>query len=150
MGQSLAQVYIHLIFSTKNRYPFIDENIEKDLFAYIGGIIKHLKGMPFCIGGTSDHIHILCSFPRTVTLSDFLKEIKGSSSHWIKTKENRYRKFAWQDGYAAFSVSSSKKQIVERYILEQKIHHEKISFKEELISFLEQYAIEYDETYLWR
>jgi REP element-mobilizing transposase RayT len=149
MGQSLAQVYLHLIFSTKNRYPFIDSTIEQELFAYIGGIIKQQKGVSFSINGTLNHIHILCSAPRTVSLSDFMKEIKGSSSRWIKTKGNRYQKFAWQDGYAIFSVSSSQKQIVGEYISNQKIHHKKMSFENELIAFLEKYNIKYDETYLW-
>jgi len=149
MGQSLAQVYLHLIFSTKKRYPFITEEIESELFAYIGGVIKQHKGIPFCINGTSDHIHILCSCPRTITLLDFLREIKSGSSRWIKTKGICYKKFAWQDGYGAFSVSSSKKDIVEKYILNQKKHHDSTSFQKELVSFFEEYNVEYDEKYLW-
>lgn len=150
MGQSLAQVYLHLIFSTKNRQPYIDEYIEQELFSYIGGIIKQLSGMPFCINGTADHIHILCSFPRTISLSDFLKEIKRSSSKWIKTKGTQYKLFAWQDGYGVFSVSSSKKEMVERYILNQKIHHTENSFKEEYVAFLKKYNMKHDEDYLWQ
>ena len=137
-------------FSTKNRNPFITEEIENELFAYIGGIIKQQKGILLCINGTSDHVHILCSYPRTITLSDFLKEIKSSSSRWIKTKDICYKKFGWQDGYGAFSVSSSKRDIVEKYISNQKKHHERISFQEELISFFEKYDIEYNEEYLWK
>ncbi|MDL2309287.1 IS200/IS605 family transposase [Bacteroidales bacterium OttesenSCG-928-B11] len=149
MGQSLAQVYLHLIFGTKKRQPFIDENIENDLFSYIGGIIKEQNGIPICINGISDHIHILCSFPRTIALSNFMKEIKGGSSRWIKTKGTQYRYFEWQNGYGAFSVSSSQKYKVEKYIMNQKKHHKKISFRSELIGFLIKYDIEYNETYLW-
>ncbi|MDL2243665.1 IS200/IS605 family transposase [Bacteroidales bacterium OttesenSCG-928-J19] len=150
MGQSLAQVYLHLIFSTKDRRPYIDDKIEKDLFSYIGGIIKHQDGIPLCINGTSNHIHILYSHPRTKSLFDFVKEIKGSSSKWVKMKGSDYKTFGWQDGYAAFSVSSSKKEIVEKYIMNQKGHHKKEEFREELLSFLDKYNLEYDETYLWR
>ncbi|MDR0811801.1 MAG: IS200/IS605 family transposase [Paludibacter sp.] len=149
MGQSLAQVYLHLIFSTKNRYPFIHKEIENELFAYIGGIIKNLNGIPFIINGMADHIHILCSFPRSISLSDFLKTIKASSSLWIKTKGNQYQHFSWQDGYGVFSVSSSKKLIVENYIRNQKKHHQKLSFQEEVLRFLNEYHLEYDEKYLW-
>jgi REP element-mobilizing transposase RayT len=150
MGQSLSQVYLHLIFSTKNRYPFILEEIENELFAYIGGIIRNLKGIPFIINGTADHLHILCSFPRSIALSDFLKAIKASSSLWIKNKGNQYQYFSWQDGYGAFSVSSSKKLMIENYIRNQKEHHKKLSFQDELLRFLDEYNLECDEKYLWR
>ena len=150
MGQTLTQIYLHLIFCTKNRYPYIDTGIEKELHAYIGGIIKQQKGIPMCINGTSDHIHILCSSPRTVAISDFLKEIKGSSSRWIKTKGIAYKKFEWQDGYGAFSVSHSQKDKVEKYILNQKAHHEKMTFEKEFVGFLEKHNKEYDERYLWK
>ncbi|MDR1897874.1 MAG: IS200/IS605 family transposase [Prevotellaceae bacterium] len=150
MGQSLVQIYLHIVFSTKNRYPFIDGEVEKELFAYIGGIIKNHKGIPFLINGMPDHIHILCSFPRSICLSDFLKFIKGNSSFWIKSKGSQYQNFDWQDGYAAFSVSSSRKPNVENYIRNQKKHHKAIGFQEELLKFLKEYNIEYDERYLWK
>ena len=149
MPQSLAQIYIHIVFSTKERYPFIDSAIERELFAYIGATIKRCEGVPFLINGTADHIHILSSLPRTMALSKYIEEIKRNSGRWIKTKDADYQKFAWQNGYGAFSVSSSRKESVVRYITGQKEHHKMVTFKEEFITFLEKYNIQYDERYLW-
>jgi len=149
MSQSLAQIYIHIIFSTKERYPFIDTSIEPELFAYIGDTINRCEGVPFLINGTMDHIHILSSLPRTMSLSKYIEEIKRNSSRWIKTKNDQYKKFAWQNGYGAFSASSSRKDSVVRYIARQKDHHKTTTFKEEFVAFLEKYNIEYNETYLW-
>ena len=149
MPQSLAQIYVHIIFSTKERYPFINEVIEPQLFAYMGDTIKRCKGVPFLINGTADHVHILSSLPRTMSLSKYIEEIKRNSSRWIKTKDIQYEKFAWQNGYGAFSVSSSQKDFVVRYIAGQKEHYRMATFKEEFIAFLEKYNIEYDEKYLW-
>ncbi len=149
MPQSLAQIYIHIVFSTKERYPFIDTAIEPELFAYIGATIKRCEGIPFLINGTADHLHILSSLPRMMSLSKYIEEIKRNSSRWIKTKGGKYEKFAWQNGYGAFSVSSSRKDSVVRYIAGQKEHHKRVTFKEEFITFLEKYNNEYDERYLW-
>ena len=149
MSQSLAQIYVHIIFSTKERYPFIDEMIEPELFAYMGDTIKRCQGVPFLINGTADHIHVLSSLPRTMSLSKYIEDIKRNSSRWIKTKDTQYEKFAWQSGYGAFSVSSSQKNSVMRYIAEQKQHHKRTKFEEEFVAFLEKYKIEYDKKYLW-
>lgn len=149
MAQSLAQLYAHIVFSTKDHHPFIQPSVEKELFSYMGKVIKHMKGYPFLINGTSNHIHIFTNLPRTISLSKFLEEIKKTSSKWIKTKGSQYQKFAWQNGYAGFSVSSSNKDRVIKYIANQKEHHRKQSFKEELLAFLKEYGIEYDERYLW-
>lgn len=149
MPQSLAQIYVHLVFSTKERYSFIQPDIEPELFAYMGGIIKQMGGIPCLINGTADHMHVLSSLPRTVTLSKYVEDIKRSSSRWIKTKGGNYQKFAWQNGYGAFSVSSSRMDSVKRYIAGQKEHHRTITFKEEFVSFLEKYGVQYDEQYLW-
>jgi len=149
MAQSLSQLYVHIVFSTKNRFPFIKEDIDDELYAYIGGIIKQYKGIPIMINGVSDHIHILSSLPRTISISKFIEEIKKNSSKWIKTKGNEYSNFSWQNGYGAFSVSSSKVDVVMKYIENQKNHHTKHGFKDELLLFLNEYNIEYDEKYLW-
>lgn len=149
MPQSLAQIYIHIIFSTKDRYPFIDTNIKPELFAYMGDTINRCEGVPFLINGTTDRVHLLSSLPRTMSLSKYIEEIKRNSSRWIKTKNSQYEKFAWQNGYGAFSVSSSQKNSVIRYIAGQKEHHRKTTFKEEFLAFLKKYNIEYNERYLW-
>lgn len=149
MPQSLAQIIVHIIFGTKTRQPFITAEIEPELFAYMGDTIKRNGGIPFLINGTKDHVHILCNMPRTVSLAKYIEEIKRNSSRWIKSKGVDYTDFAWQDGYGAFSVSSSKKKVVEKYIRDQKLHHKQLSFKEVLIRFFKEYGIQYDERYLW-
>jgi REP element-mobilizing transposase RayT len=146
MAQSLAQLYVHIVFSTKKRFPFIKP---PELYAYMGGTIKRLGGIPFMINGMPDHVHVFSSLPKTVALSKFIEDIKRTSSKWIKTKDIIYQHFAWQNGYAGFSVSSSKKDVVVKYIANQKKHHEKLTFKEEVLQFLNEYEVEYDERYLW-
>ncbi len=149
MAQSLTQLYTHIVFSTKKHFPFIKPAIEKELFAYLGGTIKGIGGIPFMINGMSDHIHVFSTLPKTIALSKFVEEIKRNSSRWIKTKGSAYQQFAWQNGYAGFSVSSSKKDTVVRYIANQKKHHKTLTFKDELLEFLKEYDIDYDERYLW-
>ena len=149
MPQSFSQIYLHIVFSTKQRYPFISPNIQSELYTYIGGIIKNLNTVPIMISGIEDHIHILTSFPRTISVADFVKKIKTGSSHWIKDKGKEFQHFGWQDGYGVFSVSPSKKQAVIDYIVNQKEHHKKQTFQDELIHFLNKYEIKYDKQYLW-
>ena len=149
MAQSLAQVYLHSIFSTKYRQNLIIPEVEAPLYGYIGGIIKNIGGTPIEINGMPDHIHILSTLPRTVTIAKYLEEIKKSSSKWIKTQDAAFQKFAWQGGYATFSVSSSKVEVVARYIQNQKEHHKRLTFQQEVIKFLEEYNVEYNEQYLW-
>jgi len=149
MPQSLAKVYIHIIFSTKNRYPFISNEIKNELCAYISGILINIQSDVIKINGTGDHLHVLCTLPRTTSIAMVLEEIKKSSSKWIKTKGKKWDKFAWQDGYGIFSVSQSLVKKTEEYIKNQEEHHKKISFQDELRQFLESYNVDYDEKYLW-
>ena len=150
MGQSLSKVYVHITFSTKRQYPFIDESIENSLFEYLGGVCKGLKCNPIQIGGYRDHVHILCSLSKHITQIKLLEEIKKSSSKWIKEKGVIYSDFYWQDGYAIFSVNPTQLNLVSEYIKTQKVHHSKKSFKDELISFLKKYDIEFDGRYIWK
>jgi len=147
MPQSLAKIYIHIVFSTKLSRPIISTQIQNELHAYIVGTISNLGSYTNEIYANPDHVHILCNLPRTITLAEFISKIKTSSSKWLKTKG--FANFSWQDGYGAFSVSSSKVKVVEKYILNQAEHHEKLTFKEELLNFFTEYGIEYDERYLW-
>ena len=149
MAQSLSQINVHLIFSTKYRKEQIKSETESELFAYMGATINRLGGNPFIINGTADHVHLFSTLPRTIALAKFIEEIKKTSSKWIKTKDNCYNQFGWQEGYAAFSVSSSKKNDVIKYIKNQKEHHKKESFQDELLMFLNEYGIAFDEKYLW-
>jgi len=149
MPQSLSKVYVHITFSTKNRYPFIDDNIKQELWSYLGGICKSLECNPIRIGGYNDHIHICCLLSKKITQMKLLEEIKKSSSKWIKTKGEQYEKFYWQDGYGIFSVNPAEIEIVEKYIDNQQEHHKKMTFQAELLAFLKKYEVEYDERYLW-
>lgn len=148
MSQSLSKLYIHIIFHTKGEI-LIRDSEEADLHAYIGAIIKVNDCMPIIINGTENHLHILCTLSKNITLAKLVEEIKRNSSRWIKTKHDYYSNFAWQGGYAGYSVSQSKCQIVKQYIEKQKEHHEKKDFKEEYVEFLKEYGIDYNEAYLW-
>lgn len=137
MAQSLAQIYVHIVFSTKDRYAFIETDVESELYAYMGGTIKQMDGIPCFINGTADHVHILSTLPRTITLAKYIEGIKRPSSRWLKTKGGIYEKFAWQNGYGAFSVSSSRIDSVKRYIAGQKEHHRRLRSKRSFLNFFE-------------
>ncbi len=149
MSQSLSNVLLHLVFSTKSRRSWIDLGVEEELFKYIGGICRELKCPSHKIGGTDDHIHIACSLSRTMAISKLLEEVKGSSSKWMKTRGEQYVAFAWQNGYGAFSFSQSQLPSLCGYIANQREHHRKLSFQEEYRNLLAKYGIEYDERYVW-
>ncbi len=149
MPQSLAQIYLHIVFSTKQRYPFIEPNIERQLHAYMADTIKRAGGHSHLINGTSDHVHLLSSLPRTMTVAKYIEDIKRNSSRWIKNKSVEYKKFSWQNGYGVFSVSRSRLESVRRYIAGQKEHHQTVTFKDEFLAFLEKYGVQYDPQYLW-
>ncbi len=149
MAQTLVSLIAHVVFSTKNREPLITPEIEPELFAYVGGILKNNESRLLDAGGTADHVHLLISQSKNIALSFLMKDVKKDSSSWIKTKGREFRHFHWQDGYGAFSIGKSDIPDLKRYIGQQKEHHAKHSFQEELIQFLKDYGIEYDERYLW-
>ena len=149
MPQSLVKNYLHITFCTKNRQPFIDDNIKAELFRYLGGICKNLDCYPILVGGYKDHIHILCSLSRKIALMKLIEELKSHSSKWIKTKGENYKKFYWQNGYGGFSVNPNQLEVVENYISNQEEHHMNKSFKEEYLELLKENEIEYDERYVW-
>ena len=149
MAQTLVSLMVHVIFSTRNREAFITPEIEPELFAYVGGILKNHESRLLDAGATADHIHLLVSQSKNVSLSSLMKDVKKDSSSWIKTKGNQFRNFHWQDGYGAFSIGKSDIRELKRYIAGQKEHHRKRTFQEELIELLEDYGVAYDERYLW-
>ena len=149
MSQSLANVLLHIIFSTKNRHPFIDEDIEPELYAYMTSIFIAHKSYVHKIGGVNDHVHLLVTLPRTISISDLLEQIKKNSSKWIKTKGNKHTNFSWQKGFGVFSVSSSQQKRVIAYIANQKEHHKTQSFQDEYRKFLSLNGIPFDERYVW-
>ncbi len=149
MPQSLVYNYVHITFSTKDRYPFIDKNISKELYAYLAGICKNKECKPIIVGGHKDHIHILCLVSQKIALMNLIEQIKSHSSKWIKTKAKQYQNFYWQKGYGAFSVNPTEVETVEEYIKNQEKHHKKMSFKDEYRAFLKKYKIDYNEKYVW-
>jgi REP element-mobilizing transposase RayT len=149
MPQSLSSILIHLIFSTRNREPFITPAIESELFPYVGKILRGLKSPSLAINGTGDHIHVLFALGRVVTVAELVEEVKTNSSKWIKTKGLNFRNFHWQRGYGAFSVGQSNVDSVKRYIHNQKAHHKRVTFQDEYRSFLKRYGIDYDERCVW-
>jgi len=149
MPQSLANILVHVIFSTKNRTAWIDSEIEDELYPYLSSICRACHSPSHAVGGTEDHVHIALSLSRTITVAKVMEEIKRSSSKRIKTKGARYRAFAWQNGYGAFSIGQSQLPALKRYIADQKDHHRHRTFQEEFREFLERYRVKYDETYVW-
>ena len=149
VGTTLANVLIHLIFSTKNREPLIDCDIEAELHAFLASECQAYKAFPLKIGGVEDHVHILLNLPHTITISKLVEEIKKSSSKWIKTKGLHYVPFAWQTGFGAFSVSPSHRNAVYQYICTQRELHQAVSFQDEYRQILRKNGTEFDERYLW-
>ena len=149
MPQSLSSILIHLIFSTKNRESFITEAIEKELHPYMAKIFRELKSPSLTIGGNDDHVHILFSLGRTLTIADLIEEVKTESSKWIKTKGQEFENFHWQRGYGAFSIGQSQVATLKRYIARQRIHHQRVTFQDEYRKFLKSYGIDFDERYVW-
>ena len=149
MSQSLSQVYVHIVFHTKYNQDLVKADVEDELYAYLGGILKDNKCVPIAINGIENHIHILCIKSKNIALADLLEELKRNSSRWIKTKGTKYKNFAWQGGYGAFSVSAYKVEVVKRYIKNQKEHHKTESVKDEYLKFLKEYGVDYNEDYLW-
>ena len=147
MGQSLSKVYVHIIFSTKNRVNSIDKQIESRLFHYLGGICKRLACYPIKIGGYKNHIHILCQLSKKVSQSRLIEEIKKQSSKWMKSVDQKYSRFYWQNGYGIFSVNPREINSVKNYIINQEEHHRKKSFQEEYRSLLIEHDIDFDERY---
>ena len=133
MSQSLSKLYTHIVFHTKYNRDVIKADIEKELFAYLGGILKDNKSVPIAINGIENHVHILCIMSKNIALADLLEELKRNSSRWIKSKGVEYSDFAWQGGYGGFSVSQSKVEVVKRYIENQKNHHKTETVTEEYL-----------------
>ena len=149
MSQSLADIILHLVFSTKGRQPWIKPDIEEELFKYICGICQNLDCPVIKINGVEDHIHILFQLGKTIPISKLISEVKSNSSRWIKTKGDHYYDFNWQRGYGSFSLSRANLEGAKKYLSSQKEHHKTVTFKEELLAMLQRAQISYDEKYLW-
>ena len=149
MPQSLAFVLVHVVFSTKDRVPVLNESVRPALYAYLATVARNAKCECFRVGGVEDHVHLAVRLSRTTNVADLVEQLKSSSSKWFKTQSPELSKFAWQRGYGAFSVGPADLSALTDYIDGQKMHHRKQSFQDEFRAFLKKYGMEFDERYLW-
>jgi REP element-mobilizing transposase RayT len=150
MPQSLAKIYLHIIFSTKERIPFLaDKEVRRETHAYLAGTCRGLDAPAVTVGGVADHVHLICTMSRTMTVADFVRDIKRTSSSWLKQQSETTSNFHWQNGYGVFSVSPSHIGVLKKYIARQEEHHRQLSFQDEFRRIMQKYDIEYDERYVW-
>jgi putative transposase len=150
MSQSLANVLVHIAFSTKDRRALLQNADRRDeMHRYLAGISANLDCPAIIVGGATDHVHLLANQSRTITLAEWVKELKRASSLWAKSKNSQWSLFQWQAGYGAFSVSQSQKERVQEYIQTQEEHHLQLSFQDELRQILKKHGVGFDERYVW-
>src|SRR5262245_41641611 len=149
MPQSLAAVYMHIVFSTKHRQPLIADDVAPRLHAYLGGIVRNHGGIAVEVGGMPDHVHMLVSLGRTTSVAELVGVVKANSTNWVHATFPRLTEFCWQAGYGAFSVSVSNLDAVIQYIRNQSEHHQSMSFQDELREMWRRHRIEWDERYVW-
>lgn len=147
MAQSLAFLLVHIIFSTKNRAPVLEESLLPELFAYLATVARNDGSECYRVGGVADHVHLAIRLNRTANVSGLIGELKSSSSQWLK--ERSLSDFSWQRGYGAFSVGPADLNALIAYIDAQKEHHAKQDFQDEFRAFLQKYGVEFDERYVW-
>ncbi len=149
MPQSLSLVIIHVIFSTKDRHPFLDPDARPKLHAYLATVARNIGCEAYRVGGVADHVHLAIRLSRTVTIANLVQELKTASSKWLKMQSPALADFSWQRGYGCFSVGPSDLDPLRAYIDDQERHHKTRTFKEEFQMFLKKYGVEYDEAYVW-
>jgi REP element-mobilizing transposase RayT len=147
MASTFLALQFHIVFSTKDRMPFIDPSWRERFHEYLGGTVAGLGGFAQGVGGIADHVHLLVGLKATHCLADFMRELKKASSVWVH-EEIGMREFAWQEGYGAFTVSPTARPQVQKYIANQAEHHRVKSFREELVEFLKKAGVKYEDRYL--
>ncbi len=147
MGHTYTNILLHVVFSTKNRAPLITDGLRPELLAYLGGAVRDLGGTALLVNGTTDHVHGLLRLPSDLTIAECVRKVKANSSGWAHRTSDPA--FAWQTGYAAFSVSESRASSVIAYIRTQQQHHQRHSFQDELRALLKKHGIAIDERYAW-
>jgi REP element-mobilizing transposase RayT len=150
MPQSYTCLLYHLVFSTKDREPWLQAELRPRLWAYLSGALRSEGGFCLLANGVVDHVHLLARLRQDKAVSDVLRSIKANSSGWIHDAFSKLRGFHWQAGYGAFTVSQSQTEMVRRYIANQEAHHRKLTFQEEFLTLLKAHEIEYDERHLWK
>jgi putative transposase len=149
MPQSLCNILIHLIFSTKDRHPWLEPGIREKAHAFLAGVVRQCDCEAYRVGGVADHVHLAVRLSRTISVADLVKEVKTASSKWVKMQDVALNTFAWQQGYGVFSVGMSQKEALLHYIDTQEEHHRTRTFQDEYRDFIKKYGIEYDERYVW-
>jgi putative transposase len=149
MPQSLSHILLHVVFSTKDRFPHLTPAIRPTLHAYLAATARSINCECYRVGGVADHIHLAIKLPRTLTTSKLVETLKSSSSRWLKDQSPDLSTFAWQSGYGAFSISDSHLSALTQYIENQEAHHRTTSFQEEYLALLTKLKIPHDERYLW-
>jgi REP element-mobilizing transposase RayT len=150
MPQSLAQLYVHIVYSTKNRTPWLnDEALRTGLHDYIAGICRGQDSPSLAVDGATDHVHILCRLSKMLGVAELIRELKRDSTKWVKIEVPSLKEFHWQAGYGAFSVSPAHVKPLKAYIANQMEHHRQISFQEEFRLLCEKYGVAIDERYVW-
>jgi len=151
MPQSVAKVHVHIVYSTKNRKPYLDSpELRAELYAYKATILKNNVDSPaIVIGGVEDHVHALCLLSRKFAIMKVIEDMKKETSKWLKKQDSKFDDFAWQSGYGIFGVSESNIPQVKQYISSQEEHHKKLTFKDEFRLLCERHSIDLDERYAW-
>lgn len=149
MSQSLTKLYAHLVFSTKERRPFLDGDVRERVHAYVATVIRNLHSRYVVVGGTQDHVHILFDLGKLHAPVEFVERVKRESSKFVKTLAMKYRPFYWQRGYGMFSVSPSERDDIEQYVRDQDGHHRRKTFQEEYRELLDHHGVPYDERFVW-
>ena len=149
MPQSLSLVIVHVIFSTKERRPFLDKDTRPKLHAYLATVARNAGCEAYRVGGVADHVHLAIRLSRTITIADLVETLKTSSSKWVKTQSTDLAAFSWQRGYGCFSVGPSDLEALKAYIDDQENHHQTRTFQDELRMFLKKYGVQFDEAYVW-
>ncbi len=147
MAHTSGNILLHMIFSTQGRRALIEQAFRDDLFAYMGGIIREMDGTSLIINGTTDHVHILMRIRPVHSAAEIARIVKTNSSRWVREKHSPG--FGWQTGYGVFSVSESNVAVVTKYIAAQEEHHQRHSFQQEFVAFLEKNNVAYDQRYIW-
>ncbi|MFP4283398.1 MAG: IS200/IS605 family transposase [Opitutales bacterium] len=149
MSQSLSNILLHLVWSTKDRHPWLARGIREDAHAFLAGVARQCNCQAYRVGGVEDHVHLAIRLSRTLSVAELVKEVKTASSRWLKTQDASFQNFAWQQGYGAFSLGVSQKAALLTYIDRQPEHHLTRTFQDEYRDFLRKTGITYDERYVW-
>lgn len=149
MANTYSQVYLQFVFAVKGRQSLINPKNNEELQKYITGIVQNRKQKMLAINNMPEHLHLFVGFGTTMSMADFMEEVKAISSKFINEKGWVKGKFEWQRGYGVFSYSRSQIDNVIKYIINQQEHHKKKTFKDEYLEFLKKFEVEYDERYLF-